>query len=101
VIPLDTSISRWLAMDMKVKRPLEQKTIAKAKSGKCLLCESKAGSRGLCNAHYLQFYKTLTALPKRERIEFEAEQIREGRILPSGHIRQIRKPNPFLQPEQE
>ena len=91
----DTSISRWLAMELKVKRPLEKQTMARAKSGSCLLCDSKAGNRGLCNAHYLQFYKTMNALPKRERAEFEAEQVKEGRILASGQIRQIRKPNPF------
>lgn len=41
------------------------------------------------------------ALPKKERIGFEQEQIEAGRVLAAGQINEIRRPNPFTQAESE
>lgn len=97
VFDAQAQLSRWLSMaETRVKRSLEKETIEKAKSGKCLICGNPAnGNRGLCNAHYLQFYRALMAHPKTRRAGFEEEQIREGRVLATGQLREIRNPNPF------
>jgi hypothetical protein len=90
-------LARYLSMtDTRVKRSKEKETEERAKAGTCLLCESKDNNRrGLCMAHYQMFLRTRDVMPKTERIEFEEEQIREGRILAIGQLRDIRKPNPF------
>jgi NAD(P)H-hydrate repair Nnr-like enzyme with NAD(P)H-hydrate epimerase domain len=91
-------ISRWLAMaDVTAKSRIAKQINDKAKDDVCLICGKAAnGSRGLCTADYLKFYRTMMALPKKERIAFEEEQIREGRVLASLQINSIRRPNPFL-----
>lgn len=82
--------------EVEAKRPLVKDVEEKASEKRCLICgETAKGSRGLCVAHYLQFYRSLTELPKRDRASFEAEQIREGRILASGQIAKIKRPSPF------
>ena len=92
-------LSRYLAMaETTCKRTLEAKVREKALKGECLICGKNAnGGRGLCNAHYLVFRRSLLALPKKERIEFEEKQIRGGKILATGQLRQIKSPNPFLE----
>jgi hypothetical protein len=82
--------------NVRAKRSLEQAITDKVKSGCCLICgKNQNDKRGLCNADYLLFVRTLSALPKNERFVFEEHQIKEGRILPVGQLREIRKPNPF------
>jgi hypothetical protein len=91
-------LARWLSMtDTRAKRSKEKEVEDRVRSGKCLLCESSDNNRrGLCMAHYQMFLRTRDALPKAERIAFEEEQIKEGRILAIGQIREIRSPNPFV-----
>lgn len=79
------------------KKSLSKQVREKAKQRKCLICGKDAtGNRGLCVAHYLQFYRAMNSLPKRQRRVFEEEQIREGRILAAGQVREIKNPNPFV-----
>jgi hypothetical protein len=94
-------ISRWLAMAVcKPKRSIQKEVNAKATAGTCLICGKPAsGSRGLCVAHYLKFYRTLQTIPKTRRAAFEQEQIEAGRVLASGSIREIKVPNPFSSEE--
>lgn len=89
--------SRWIAMaQTKPKRSVAKEVGCKAADGKCLICGKPANSsRGLCTAHYLQFYRTLQSLPRKERAAFEQEQIEAGRVLAAGAIREIKNPNPF------
>lgn len=83
--------------DVKAKRTLTKQVEESAVANKCLICGGEAkGKRGLCNAHYLQFYRRMMELPRKERAAFEEEQIREGRVLASGQLRQLKKPNPFV-----
>lgn len=82
--------------NVRVKRSVEQSTTDKVKAGVCLICGKKQNDkRGLCNAHYLAFVRKLTSQPANERVTFEEHQIKEGRILPVGQLREIRNPNPF------
>lgn len=92
-----SQLSRYLSMaDTKVKRTKEKETIEKVEGGKCLMCgKCENGRRGLCTAHYFQFVRFKASLPKSERVAFEEEQIREGRILAVGQLREIRSPNVF------
>lgn len=87
----------WLwMMNVTAKRTVEKQVLEKVSTSKCLVCDREAnGRRGLCNGHYLQFNRTASSMPGQERLEFEQEQIREGRILASGQIREIKNPNPF------
>ncbi len=78
-----------------LKRSLEKPVAERVKSEKCLHCDRQASRRGLCGAHYMQFRRTQSDMPKSERGDFELEAIREGRILAVGKIREIKKPNPF------
>ena len=97
----DDQLARWLSMtETRAKRTVAQAVNSKAKEGHCLICGCQVGQqgrRGLCNKHYLIFYRTKMSKPKRERVKFEEEQIREGRILAINQIREIRTPNPFTQ----
>jgi hypothetical protein len=89
--------SKWIAMiATTAKRSLVARINERVREKKCLLCDSTAtGPRGLCNAHYLQFYRKRNTLPKSKRPEFESEQIEEGRILAADQIREIKHPCPF------
>jgi len=92
----DGQIARWLTMaNVCAKKSVKAKTLEAARAGKCLVCLEKSWQRGLCCKHYQQFYRTKMALPKRERIQFEQDQIEAGRILAAGQILEIRRPNPF------
>lgn len=94
-----SQISRWLAMaDVTVKRSLRQQTVHAAEQGLCLKCGQpvgKTGRRGLCNQHYLRFHRKKIAKPKSARPAFEETQIRNGRILAAGQVREIRTPDDF------
>lgn len=88
--------------EVTAKSKIAKQINEKAETNVCLICGKNAnGSRGLCTADYLRFYRTLMALPKKERIEFEEKQIREGRVLASLQINSIRRPNPFLMSDKE
>lgn len=94
----EQQLSRWLSMaETQAKRTILKDVHQSVRDGKCLVCEDKDDNnrRGLCMACYQQFLRTRASKPKRERIEFEEINIREGRILPVGQLREIRKPNPF------
>lgn len=90
-------LSRWLAMaDTTAKRSISKDVESKVSQCKCLICDKPAnGNRGLCVSHHLQFYRAMNDLPRKDRPAFEEEQIREGRILASGQISRLKKPNPF------
>lgn len=96
----DNQIARWLSMaSVSAKKSLKTKTLEAAKAGKCLICGEKSWQRGVCCKHYQQFHRKKMSLSKRDRIAFEQEQIEEGRILASGQINEIRRPNAFTQAE--
>lgn len=92
--------------EVTAKRSVAKEVEAKANKSVCLICGCKMsasptgdevaeGPRGLCSAHYQQFYRTMQDLPRKDRPAFEEQQIREGKILASGQLRQIKRPNPF------
>jgi hypothetical protein len=63
-------------------------------SGLCLIpgCECKQLVRGLCLRHKNAFYYELShKLTKREKLDFERENIRKGLVLPSGDQQSIRR----------
>ena len=62
---------------------------------KCLHCDGKEHQRGLCAKHYMQFRRTMLALPRTKQREFELAQIKHGNILAAGHIRELTTDNPF------
>jgi hypothetical protein len=70
--------------------------VEKAKTCRCLICDAEAdGSRGLCKEHYNAFVRAKTALPKNRRAAMDRRNVESGKILASGRMRYIRKPNPF------
>jgi hypothetical protein len=88
--------------EVTAKSKIAKQTATKAETNVCLVCGKDAtGSRGLCSADYLRFYRTMMTLSKKERIEFEETQIREGRVLASLQINTIRRPNPFLKRDKD
>lgn len=89
-------LSRYLAMGegMKAKRTIAKEVHERVRSGLCLLCDAKADRRGLCMNHYMTFLRR-----QREHgdkaADFEAACIREGKILASGQMREIKQDDPF------
>ena len=84
--------------EVSAKRTIAKDVEHKAKMRICLVCGGEAtGNRGLCIADYLRFYRAMMQKSEKKRPSFEAEQIYEGRILASGHLREINNPNPFKQ----
>ncbi len=74
-------------------RPGMQDRVTK---GVCLLCDSRAGRRGLCGSHYFMFRRKMLAKPtKATRKAFATRQVKAGRILAAHAIYQIRRENPF------
>ena len=65
------------------------------RDNKCLHCEGTEHQRGLCAKHYMQFRRTMLALPKHKQADFERLQIRQENILAAGHIRELTTDNPF------
>lgn len=90
-------LSRFLAMsgDVTVKRTLTKQVEDQVRSGVCLVCQAKAARRGLCMNHYQLFLRRFKARDKRSAAEFEAACIREGKILPSGRMRELKTNDPF------
>lgn len=82
--------------EVTAKRSVAKEVQTKVEAKECLICSCAVnGPRGLCSAHYQQFYRSLRAVPKRDRAAFEEEQIREGRVLASGYVGELNRPNPF------
>lgn len=78
------------------KRTLVAKIEERVKSGKCLVCEDEGKmKRGLCGRHYMAFRRMQAAKPRDERVDFEANAIREGKILAVNEVRRITTDNPF------
>lgn len=83
-------------MDLKKVKPkptIRSYVAERVAAGLCLIgpkvskkardqCKRCAEKRGTCTMHYQQFRAEY--LEAEDRIEFEAKQIREGRILNSG-----------------
>ena len=78
-----------------VKRSIAASVEQRVKAGKCLVCESDATKRGVCDRHYMAFRRMLQSKPTEEQADFEAAAIREGKILPVQEVRRITSDNPF------
>lgn len=64
----------------------------------CLLCDDKACARGLCNKHYLRFRTRFFRIADPgKRIQFENDEIREGRILHPQYVRDVLRDTGELQ----
>lgn len=98
---LSTSeVSRLIAMEGIATKPaIRTQVETRVKGGLCLIptCECVGRRRGLCDAHYQQFLRTLRDKPRAERIEFETALIRKGLVLGSHEMKQMKRPNPFLE----
>lgn len=87
-----------MLMETKPKPSVRKLVEERRESGLCLIpdCPCDANKRGLCDRHYNQYYFCLIQLPVAERIEYEREQIREGRLLKfREHQNKPKAVNPF------
>lgn len=84
---------------VRVKSTKREAVHERVRKGLCLIggCDRAEHSRGLCEMHFQQFYRTLVTKSDEERLEFEAEMIKEGMVLASGEKRRIRCANVFAQ----
>lgn len=69
-----------VVIEAKVKKSMRVVVERCIKECKCVICGDPAFARALCRSHYYQFEKAKKSLPARQRPEFEARQIREGRV---------------------
>jgi len=79
------------------KRSILRVVIERVKSGLCLLCDREACTRGLCNKHYVRFRTMVLRTHPDNRLEFEGDEIREGRILHPQWVREVLRENAELQ----
>jgi hypothetical protein len=73
----------------------KETTKERVRANVCLHCDSAKHQRGLCCKHYMQFRRTMLALPKSQQRNFEREQIAAGNVLAAGQIRELTTDNPF------
>lgn len=95
---MQTQFARWIAMSgtVEAKRSIAAQVGERVKSGKCLVCESDAKRRGLCNTHYQAFLRRQRDKDnKQEQVEFEESCIREGKILPVHEMARMKRVDPF------
>lgn len=81
-----------MVMEARPKPGLKRIVEERDDSGLCLLCDQPARKRGLCTCHYGRWRTARLEHSKREaeRLAFDAQQIRDGKLLPD---RQGRKRN--------
>jgi Fe-S cluster assembly ATPase SufC len=84
-----------MAIDVSPKRTIRKQVEERAATGLCLHCDKPAARLGLCNSHYHQFRMTLLQKAEADRELWKGRQIREGKVLPSGYVRQLDIDNPF------
>ena len=89
---------RALAMDSERDPEIQAAVEKKVKAGKCILgnCTNDCTSRGLCDKHRQLFYLRRRQKPEAERIQYEADAIRLGRILDADEQRLIQRVDPFV-----
>lgn len=95
---LFAEMTRLVAMSGATAKPgIREAVRNRVASRICLVagCECQATRRGLCGKHYMAYLRELQSRPKKDRPDFEATAIREGRILAAHEARQLRSPNPF------
>lgn len=89
-------VSRWIAMaEVAIKRSLSKSVMDKASTGVCLHCSNPGKKRGLCSKHYEQFRRQRLRVKQKERVQWEIDQIHEGKILNALQILQIKTDNVF------
>lgn len=84
-----------MTMEAKPKRTIRKQVEERASTHLCLHCNEPVFRRGLCPHHHHKFRMKLLSKPAAERGTWEQEQIREGKILPPGFVRQLGVDNPF------
>lgn len=47
----------------------------------CVICGDKEFSRGLCSCHHREFRNKLLSLPEGKRFAYEAEQMKQGKLV--------------------
>lgn len=81
-------------------KKIKKSVVQRVKSGLCLIpgCDGKIQGRGLCSVHRDKFYNEMRKIEGKEaQIEFEANCISEGLVLPAREQLSIMKQadNPF------
>jgi len=78
------------------KRNIAKDVAEKVKAKACLICGEPASVRGLCFRHYEQYKTAKSKRPTKQlRAEFDAELIRDGRILSPWQVCELTRENPF------
>lgn len=85
-----------MAESVTAKRTVAAQVNERVLSGLCLHCDQGASTRGLCHRHYQLFLRLMKEQgTKAAQAEFEADAIREGKVLAVGQCREIKRENPF------
>lgn len=71
-----------MVMEAKPKPAIRKAIEERDDQGVCLLCDKEAWKRGLCTTHYGRWRTARAEIPARERLSFDAGQIRDGKLLP-------------------
>lgn len=71
-----------MVMEAKPKPGIRKQVEERHEQGVCLLCEKRAWKRGVCTTHYSRWRTARADVPNRERPAFDAQQIRDGKLLP-------------------
>lgn len=97
VHPMQTAqLSRFLSMSsVTAKKTKAAHVQTRVREQKCLVCEEGSATRGLCIRHYRMFLMQLKSRSQRDRVAYEEELIREGKVLASQQVWEIRRDDPF------
>jgi hypothetical protein len=71
-----------IVMDVRPKPGLKRLVEERDEQGVCLLCAKEAWKRGLCTTHYGRWRAARGEQPKHKQAAFDAQQIRDGKLLP-------------------
>lgn len=72
--------ARVIVMIVQLSRKISKLVSDKLTRGECLRCNRSIFRRMLCTFHYGQFRAALLERPKKDRPQFEADLIAEGRL---------------------
>lgn len=91
----------WMVM-AEPKRTVRERVRRCRDEGLCLVCADAAEKvssvrRGLCQRHYSQWYGQKRGMSDEQAAQYEAESIRDGKLLPARQGQRLDRANPYTE----
>ncbi len=83
-------------MEVNIPRKVRLRVAERIRLGLCLVCDSKAVKRQLCQCHYDQYINAVKCLPsKKAKLHFERRAREAGDVLGAYELREYKGTNRF------